>query len=111
MTAFIIVAIILGVTVGGYLGMMIFGRCNGWKLFLGVFSTMVVVGCLLSGMLYLEDQGDIEKWNGGYCPVSGTPWTFSNADHVRNGGTRYYWYCEDCGKIIELQRQLPRGER
>ena len=48
-----------------------------------------------------------KAWNNGSCEC-GCEWTFSNVEHLRNSDNLYYWYCEDCGKVIELHTQFTK---
>ena len=106
MTMFIIFAIVFGVLIGGFLGLMFTINSRGWKKVIGMVITIIVTGCLISGMFCLERKGDVEKWNNGKCGKCGSEWVFANADHVRNGGTRYFWKCDNCKTIIELHSQM-----
>ena len=65
MTTFIIFAIVFGVLIGGFLGLMFTVDSRGWKRVIGVVITIVVTGCLISGMFCLGKKGDVEKWNNG----------------------------------------------
>lgn len=55
-----------------------------------------------------ENSQNQEKllWNGGICSICQEPWNFSNAS--RNGAiTHYYYFCDNCGKVIDLTQQFP----
>lgn len=108
MTQFIIMAILFGVVVGGFFGMMFTANSRGWKKVVGLLVTMIITGCVISGMFCAERAGDEQAWNNGTCPNDGTEWVFTNADHLRNSGTLYYYYCPECGKIIELHSQFSK---
>ena len=106
MTMFIILAVVFGLVVGGFLGMMFTVNSKGWKKVCGLLITMVITGCVISGMFCAERAGDEASWNNGVCPNCGIEWHFSNADHIRNGGTLYYWNCDNCGRVIKLHSQF-----
>ena len=106
MKIFIILAIIFGVVVGGFFGLMFSSSSKGWRKAIIMIITMVITGCLLSGMFWVEQAGDAYSWNDGVCPNCNVEWTFSNADHLRNSGTLYYWSCLNCGRVIELHSQF-----
>ena len=106
MTMFIILAVVFGLVVGGFLGMIFTVNSKGWKKVCGLLITMVITGCVISGMFCAEKAGDEASWNNGVCPNCGIEWHFSNADHIRNGGTLYYWNCDNCGRVIKLHSQF-----
>lgn len=106
MKMFIILAIIFGVVVGGLFGAMFTSGAKGWKKVVGFIATMVITGCVISGMFCAEQAGDEQAWNNGVCPNCNVSWIFANADHVRNGGTLYYWNCKECNKVIRLHTQF-----
>ena len=106
MTMFIILAVVFGLVVGGFLGMIFTVNSKGWKKVCGLLITMVITGCVISGMFCAERAGDENSWNNGVCPNCGIEWHFSNADHIRNGGTLYYWNCDNCGRVIKLHSQF-----
>ena len=105
MTKFIILAILFGVLIGSFFGFLFSVNMKGFKKVFVIILTMVITGWLSSTMLCSEYNSDKEKWNNGYCECGGK-WVFSNADHIKNGGTVYYWHCEKCNKIIELHSQF-----
>ena len=108
MTEFITMAVLFGVVVGGFFGLMFTVNSKGWKKVCGLLITMVITGCVISGMFCAERAGDEQAWNNGTCPNCGTEWHFSSADHIRNGGTLYYWTCDNCGRVIELHSQFSK---
>ena len=108
MKEFITLAILFGVVVGGLFGLMFTANSEGWKRICGILVTMVIAGCIISGLFCAERAGDEQVWNNGVCPNCNISWHFSNADHVRNGRTLYYWNCENCGRVIELRSQFSK---
>ena len=102
MNEFLFYAILFGVVLGGFLGLSFTANSRGFKKIIGLLLTMVITGCIVSAMICGEYNQDKEIWNDGKCPTCGIEWEFSNADHIRNGGTLYYWRCDNCNKIIEL---------
>ena len=103
----IVLAIIFTVTIGLFLGCMITSNMKGWKRGVVALLIAVCVGCGISAMFCAERKSDIKAWNNGFCEC-GYEWKFSNAEHLRNSGNLYYWYCEDCGKVIELHTQFTK---
>ena len=99
------------------LGGLIFTVCGGWMFGLmsvggmpdkGEWGKRIIaivvsfaVGFGLSGALTADAMGKQKDWNDGVCPECGTPWRFASAEHLRHGGTIYYYVCDNCGKIIE----------
>lgn len=104
---FIVGAIFLTCTVGALLGFMFTSGIR--KKIARIIYTIIIaigIGCAISGMMVLEEHTDIEQWNNGYCVNCGHEYKFANAEHRKNSGTIYYWYCDDCGKVIELHRNF-----
>lgn len=104
---FIVLAIIFTVIVGLFLGCMLTSSMSGWKRGLAAVVIAVCVGCGISAMFCIERNGDVKVWNNGSCEC-GCEWTFSNVEHLRNSDNLYYWYCEDCGRVIELHTQFTK---
>lgn len=104
---FVTLAIILTVTIGLFLGCMLTSSIKGWKRGVVALVIAVCVGCGISAMLYAERNSEIKAWNNGSCEC-GCEWKFSNTERLRNGSNLYYWYCEDCGKVIELHTQFTK---
>lgn len=69
------------------------------KSLVGIIVSLTF-GFFVGGMLYLEEERDTDLWNNGYCEC-GNEWEFKNADKHKMT-TRYYYYCDECGEIIEL---------
>lgn len=102
MIEFIVMAIIFGVLIGGFLGAMATADCQTtWGRVLGIIVWVVVSGCVVSGMLMAERQGDREAWNNGAC-ACGSAWELVNVEHMKNSGTLYYYTCRECSNIITL---------
>lgn len=73
------------------------------KSFLRVMLILLVVcGFLALGFISLRAnvKNANDHWNNGVCEVCGGAYKFTSATHVRNGGTRYYYTCEDCDHTI-----------
>ena len=104
---FIFLAIIFTVTVGLMIGYMLTVNMNGLKRLAITLAIAICIGCSVSGMFCVERKSDIKTWNNGVCEC-GSEWKFSNAERLKNSGNLYYWYCEDCGRIIELHTQFTK---
>lgn len=75
------------------------------KDFIKCVSIFLILPILLAVMCgYCESKMDETAWNGGQCQCGGL-WHFSNAEHLRHSGDVYYYYCEECGKVIRLYSQ------
>lgn len=48
-----------------------------------------------------QNAMDEELWNNGVCACGGE-WEFSNASAVHKHGNSYFYFCDDCGDVIEL---------
>ena len=107
MKMFVFLAILFTLIIGLFFGYMFTTSMKGWKRVLVTFVIAVCVGCSMSVMFCIERNSDVKAWNNGYCEC-GCEWTFSNAEHLRNSGDFYYWYCKDCGKVIKLHTQFTK---
>lgn len=106
---FIFVAVIMTITAGVFFGLMFTsGMKSGWKKTVFTIIIAMLIGCGISGGLCLEHMGDVANWNNGHC-ACGNEWTFTNAEHTRNGSDLYYYYCDDCGEIIRLHSEFKKG--
>lgn len=71
------------------------------------FSTLAFCGLLFGivySIAYIERNQDLKAWNNGYCACGGE-WIYSNTSRPQNGGTRYYFKCNKCNRILELSTQ------
>lgn len=107
MKTFIVGAIFLSCTVGAFLGFMLTSSIQR-NVVRTIYTVIIAIGigCAISGAMTLEENMDISAWNNGYCVECGHEYKFANADHRKNAGTIYYWYCDNCGKVIELHRNF-----
>lgn len=62
---------------------------------------VLVFWFLFAGAMYGQEQGNNERWNGGYCPC-GSRWELVAVDRSRNGTEHKYYCCGDCYKEIEI---------
>lgn len=104
---FVFLAIVFTVVIGLFLGYMFTTNMKGWKRGLAILVIAVCIGCGISAMFCAERDGDIKAWNNGSCECGGE-WKFSNVEYLRNSGNLYYYYCEDCGRIIKLHTQFTK---
>ena len=105
MVEFIVMAIIFGILVGGFLGGMATADCRTlWGRILGIIIWIVICGCSISGMIMAQKQGDRDAWNNGACPC-GSAWELVNIQHSGNSGKLYYYTCRECNNIITLHGQ------
>lgn len=104
---FVFLAIVFTVVIGLFLGCMFTTSMKGWKRGLVTLIIAVCIGCGISAMFCAERNSDVKAWNNGSCECGGE-WKFSNVEHLRNSGNLYYWYCEGCGRVIELHTQFTK---
>lgn len=105
MTMFLILALIFGLVIGGFFALMFTSSMRGWKKILLCVIIMALVGSAISAMFCLEAKNDTNLWNNGTCAIDGAEWRFTNAEHIRNSGTSYFYCCDECGRIIQLHSQ------
>lgn len=106
MVGFILTAVVMTITVGAFMAMMFTsGMKDDWKRVVVSIILAIAIGCGIAGMFALEQKGDEIVWNNGTCECGGE-WDLVNVEHIKNGGNRYYWNCEDCGHVIETHRSF-----
>lgn len=98
-------SLVVGLIVGGFFGTMISSTMDGWKKIFTIIISIIITSGVFLSINYIEASSDKGKWNNGICDCGGK-FEFSNAQHIRNGGTLYYWSCPDCHNVIELHRNL-----
>ena len=97
---FLIMAVVFGVSIGGFFGLLFTPHVSGWKRAWGMIATMVITGCVISGIFCLSQLEQDRVWNDGVCTECGDSWEFVNASRNKNT-TTYFWHCNECGVIIE----------
>ena len=105
MKMFLLLSVVFTVVIGLFLGWMLTSSMHGWKRVLVTLVIAICVGCGISAMFCAERNSDVKAWNNGFCEC-GCEWKFSNIEHLRNSGNLYCWYCEDCGRVIELHTEF-----
>lgn len=103
----VFLAIVFTVVIGLFLGCMSTTSMKGWKKELATLIIVVCIGCGFLAMSCAERNSDVKAWNNGFCECGGE-WKFNNVEHLINGGNLYYWYCEGCGRVIELHTQFTK---
>lgn len=103
---FIIMAVLFSMTVGGFMAMCIVNIIaeDGKpvvKWIVGIILA-ITIGCGISGLVTLQNKGDDEAWNNGYCTECNEPYRFANAVHHKNGDDEYYYTCDNCGHTIVI---------
>lgn len=73
----------------------------------GITVGMIALGF---GICAVEAKMDESVWNGGICQCGGE-FTFSSADHLRNGGNLYYYTCNNCGEVIETHQPQSKPHK
>lgn len=106
MGAVIALWVLFSLLCGSFFAMMFTARMEGIKKVVAFVLVAAIVGAALTGAFVLEEVGDEHAWNNGYCDKCNVEWEFTNAQHVKNCGTYYYWTCPDCHTVIELHRQF-----
>ena len=104
MKMFLIMAVVFGVSIGVLFGLLFTSRMSGWKCVWGMIATMVITGCVISGAFCLNQLAQNRVWNDGVCTECGDSWEFANVSKNKNT-TTYFWYCDECGVIIEQSCQ------
>lgn len=75
------------------------------KRFIYCWLTAILTGAIIGGIFTASYNYDVKQFNNGYCPTCEEPWRFAGATRDKST-TTYYWTCDNCGAIIELNH-LP----
>lgn len=100
---FLIGGIIMSLSAGLFIGIISIGglpKKNEWKKKIICCIVSIVIGFGINALLFFDANQSLKNWNNGYCIECGTKLRFTNAQHLHNGGDRYYYVCDNCGKII-----------
>ena len=69
---------------------------------------IILFFAILAGIMYLgltyENAISKEAYHEGICTMCGGAYRFSGSSHIKNGGDRYYYTCEDCGHTVMTYR-------
>lgn len=109
MGMFIFIVVVMSI-VGSFFSLMVTSNMDNSKPWVrGVVGVLVAVafGLLMTGMMWAESAHDEKAWNNGVCHECGQAWEFKSADHVKSGGDRYYWTCDDCQEVICIKHIMP----
>lgn len=101
---FIIMAVLFSLVLGGFMAMCIVNTIAEnskpvVKWIMGIIIA-VTIGCGVSGLVTLQNKGDDEAWNNGYCTEDNQPYKFTSTVHHKNGDDEYYYTCDNCGHTI-----------
>lgn len=106
----IVVVFLCTITVGAFFALLWFAnstvaeRGKPWRRVVIAILMALAIGLGVSRMLYWDVEIQEDIWNNGICARCGGEMEFKNASHTRTNNTYYYFQCEDCGNIIELNR-------
>ena len=105
---FVIVGLVMSISVGGFMSLIFTsGMRDGWKKAVVAIIVSLAIGFGLSGLFALEEKGNVMAWNNGHCTECNGEWHLVDVVKSRNnGGTRYYWECENCYNVIDTTRNF-----
>lgn len=101
---FFIMGIVASLTFGLFLSAIFFSSINFRSTITQIFLytiTSLVIGFGFIGMIVWENEASLSVWNDGKCSNCGEELRFVNASRYKFG-TYYYYTCDNCGNIIEL---------
>lgn len=109
---FIATGIFMSLTVGGFIALCIINTIaenskSILKWAAGIILA-IAIGCGISGLLVLQNKGDDEKWNNGYCIECNGLYHFTSSDYHNNGENEYYYTCDKCGHTIIIHELKER---
>lgn len=105
-TEFILTSIFMSLIVGSYMAIFIVNIIaenskSIVKWIMGIILA-IAIGCGVGGLITLQNKGDDEVWNNGYCTECDKPYKFSSVIHHRNSDDEYYYTCDNCGHTIVI---------
>ena len=105
---FIVMGLTMSIVVGAFMSLIITsGMRDGWKKNIVAIIIALAIGFGISGLLTLEEKGNVMVWNNGHCTECNGEWHLVDVVKSRtNGGTRYYWECENCYNVIDTTRNF-----
>lgn len=109
---FILVSAFMSLTVGGFMALCIVNTIaeDGKpvvKWMVGIILA-IAIGCGISGLITLQNKGDDEAWNNGYCTECNEPYRFVNVVYHKSSDDEYYYTCDDCGHTIIIHNLRER---
>lgn len=98
----------MAVSVGAFMSLMFTsGMKDGWKKVVACIIISLAIGFGFSGLFALERKGDEMAWNNGHCECGGE-WELFDIERLKNSGNLYYYNCEECGAVIELNSNFGK---
>lgn len=75
---------------------------------------VIIIGLIIGYFMVLwSDTSKNEtsrKWNNGYCTECGQALEFTDYEYLKGDRGIYTYYCEDCGIVVQFDRNMKRGE-
>lgn len=103
MILYFLFIIIVSLTIGLFIGLIIYEKSEKHKFIKSVFRTFFISFLFVSGV-FLQENMNNTKWNNGECPDCHISWTFSNGQDRKNKSSILWYYCENCEKVIDITR-------
>lgn len=92
------------ITVGAFFAMLWYANSSVTGKGKGAIAILMAlaIGLGVARLMFWDAENQRKIWNDGICVQCGGQMEFINASRIRAGTTYYYFQCEDCRKIIEL---------
>lgn len=105
---FVVTGLIMSVSVGGFMSLILTSSMrDGWKKVVVAIIISLAIGFGLSGLFALEEKANVMTWNNGHCTECNGKWHLVDVvKSGKNGGSRYYWECENCYNVIDTTRNF-----
>ena len=70
------------------------------KFEVGFIASIIII--FIAGIFIASHEASTsrENYNNGVCVECGGEYRFTSAQHIKNGGDRYYYTCENCGHTV-----------
>ena len=99
----IIFGVLTGLILGTSLGLFIAVHIGFEGIKFGITTVLIAiaVGTFFAFMYHVNDVANDYVWNNGICTECEGKMEFTSASHTKYNN-RYYYKCNDCGNVIEL---------
>ena len=100
--AYVLFGIFMSVTVGLFVAMMVTSSMEGIKQIITMILISGLIGAGLAFLLSTEHKAEDKAWNNGICTECSGDMEFISVTATKSNNKTYYYKCNDCGNIIEL---------
>jgi H+/Cl- antiporter ClcA len=95
-TFYVICGILCSIVLGGFISMLITRTITKWYFRLPIVVVLsLLIGFGFTALVKMNNDKDIENYNGGTCAQCGTNFELVSITHERYDGDKYFYQCEN----------------